>query len=83
MLPDVIFAKFVSMVLNCSEMDRSFNGEKPWNNCNSFVCIELRFQSSMVVSLIEKLQSIDWDFSDYENSENLKGKKSNEVELPN
>merc|ERR1711904_574729 len=29
------------------------------------------------VSLIEKLQSIEWDFSDYENSENLKSKNSN------
>ena len=35
------------------------------------------------VGLTEKLQSIDWDFSDYENNENLKGKKSSEVELPN
>ena len=35
------------------------------------------------VALSEKLQSIDWDFSEYENSENLKGKKSAEVELPN
>ena len=35
------------------------------------------------VALVESLQSIDWDFSDYENSENLKGKKSSEVGLPN
>ena len=35
------------------------------------------------VALVEGLQSIDWDFSDYENSENLKGKKSSEVGLPN
>ena len=35
------------------------------------------------VALTEKLQSIDWDFSDYENNENLKSKKSSEVELPN
>ena len=28
------------------------------------------------VALSEKLQSIDWDFSEYENSDNLKGKKS-------
>ena len=35
------------------------------------------------VALIERLESIDWDFSDYENSENLKSKKSSEVELPN
>ena len=35
------------------------------------------------VALTEKLQSIDWDFSDYENSDNLKSKKSSEVELPN
>mgnify|MGYP001359138439 FL=1 len=35
------------------------------------------------VALTEKLQSIDWDFSDYENNDNLKGKKSSEVELPN
>ena len=35
------------------------------------------------VALSEKLQSIDWDFSEYENSDNLKGKKSAEVELPN
>ena len=37
----------------------------------------------LTVALTEKLQSIDWDFSDYENSENLKSKKSSEVELPN
>jgi hypothetical protein len=35
------------------------------------------------VALAEDLQSIDWDFSDYENSDNLKGKKSSEIELPN
>jgi ATP-dependent Lon protease len=35
------------------------------------------------VALSEKLQSIDWDFSEYENSDSLKGKKSAEVELPN
>ncbi len=35
------------------------------------------------VALSEKLQSIEWDFSEYENSDNLKGKKSAEVELPN
>ena len=35
------------------------------------------------VALSEKLQSIDWDFSEYENSDNLKGKKPAEVELPN
>ena len=35
------------------------------------------------VALTEKLQSIDWDFSDYENSDNLKSKKSSGVELPN
>ncbi len=35
------------------------------------------------VALSEKLQSIDWDFSEYENSDKLKGKKSAEVELPN
>ena len=35
------------------------------------------------VALSEKLQSIDWDFSEYENSDNLKGKKSGEIELPN
>ena len=35
------------------------------------------------VALSEKLQSIDWDFSEYENRDNLKGKKSAEVELPN
>ena len=35
------------------------------------------------VALSEKLQSIDWDFSEYENSDNLKGKKQAEVELPN
>ena len=35
------------------------------------------------VALSEKLQSIDWDFSEYENSDNLKSKKSGEIELPN
>ncbi len=35
------------------------------------------------IALSEKLQSIDWDFSEYENSDNLKGKKPAEVELPN
>ena len=35
------------------------------------------------VALSEKLESIDWDFTEYENSENLKGKQSGEVELPN
>ena len=35
------------------------------------------------VALIERLKSIDWDFSDYEKSDNLKGEKSNEIELPN
>ena len=35
------------------------------------------------VALSEKLQSIDWDFSEYENSDNLKGKKPAEVGLPN
>ena len=35
------------------------------------------------VALIERLQSIDWDFSKYENSDDLKGEKSSEVELPN
>ncbi len=35
------------------------------------------------VALSEKLQSIDWDFTEYENSDSLKGKKSAEVELPN
>ena len=35
------------------------------------------------VSLTEKLKSIDWDFSDYENNDNLKSEKSSEVELPN
>ena len=35
------------------------------------------------VALSEKLQSIDWDFSEYENSDNLKAKKPSEVELPN
>ena len=35
------------------------------------------------VALSEKLQTIDWDFSEYENSDNLKSKKSGEIELPN
>ena len=35
------------------------------------------------VALIERLKSIDWDFSDYEKSDDLKGEKSSEVELPN
>ncbi len=35
------------------------------------------------VALSEKLQSIEWDFAEYENSDNLKGKQSGEVELPN
>jgi len=35
------------------------------------------------VALSEKLQSIDWDFSEYENSDNLKGNQSGKVELPN
>ena len=35
------------------------------------------------IALSEKLQSIDWDFSEYENSDNLKSKKSGEIELPN
>ena len=35
------------------------------------------------VALIERLESIDWDFSDYEKSDDLKGEKSSEVELPN
>ncbi len=35
------------------------------------------------VALSEKLQSIEWDFSEYENSDNLKGNQSGEVELPN
>ena len=35
------------------------------------------------VALSEKLQSIEWDFAEYENSENLKGKQSGEIELPN
>ena len=33
------------------------------------------------VALSEKLQSIDWDFSEYENSDNLQSKKSGEIEL--
>ena len=35
------------------------------------------------VALIERLKSIDWDFADYEKSDDLKGEKSSEVELPN
>jgi hypothetical protein len=35
------------------------------------------------VALSENLKGIDWDFAEYENSDNLKGKKSGEVELPN
>ena len=35
------------------------------------------------VALSEKLQSIEWDFAEYENSDKLKGKQSGEVELPN
>ena len=35
------------------------------------------------VALTDRLQSIDWDFSKYENSDDLKGQKSSEVELPN
>jgi len=35
------------------------------------------------VALSEELQSIDWDFAEYENSDNLKGKDPGEVELPN
>ena len=35
------------------------------------------------VALSEKLQSIEWDFSEYENSDNLKGNQSGKVELPN
>ena len=35
------------------------------------------------VALSEKLQSIEWDFTEYENSDNIKGQQSGEVELPN
>tara|TARA_Y200000002_G_C22341097_1_gene520942 strand:- start:111 stop:653 length:543 start_codon:yes stop_codon:yes gene_type:complete len=35
------------------------------------------------VALSEKLQSIEWDFSEYEKSENHQSKPSGEVELPN
>ena len=35
------------------------------------------------VALSEKLKSIDWDFSEYENSDKLKSEKSGEIELPN
>jgi ATP-dependent Lon protease len=35
------------------------------------------------VALTDRLQSIDWDFSKYENSDDLKGQESSEVELPN
>ncbi len=35
------------------------------------------------VALSENLKSIEWDFAKYENNDNLKGKQSGEVELPN
>ena len=35
------------------------------------------------VALSKKLQSIEWDFAEYEKSDNLKGKQSGELELPN
>ncbi len=35
------------------------------------------------IALSEKLQSIKWDFSEYENGDNLKGNQSGKVELPN
>ena len=37
----------------------------------------------LTVALSEKLKSIEWDFSEYEKSDNLKGKPSNKIELPN
>ena len=35
------------------------------------------------VALSEQLQSIEWDFSEYEKSDTLKSSPSGEVELPN
>ena len=35
------------------------------------------------VALSKKLQSVEWDFAEYEKSDNLKGKQSGELELPN
>ena len=37
----------------------------------------------LAVALSEKLQSIEWDFTEYENSDNLQGTKQGEVGLPN
>ena len=35
------------------------------------------------VALSEKLQSVEWDFAKYENSDNIKGQQSGKAELPN
>ena len=35
------------------------------------------------VTLSKELQSVEWDFAEYEKSDNLKGKQSGELELPN
>jgi ATP-dependent Lon protease len=35
------------------------------------------------VALSKELQSVEWDFAEYEKSDNLKGKQSGELELPN
>ena len=58
--------------------------EIPDNVKNDLEIIPVTTVSEVLqVALSEKLQSIEWDFAEYENSDNLKGKQSGEVELPN
>ena len=58
--------------------------EIPDNVKNDLEIIPVTTVSEVLeVALSKKLQSIEWDFAEYENSDNLKGKQSGEVELPN
>ena len=58
--------------------------EIPDNVKNDLEIIPVTTVSEVLqVALSEKLQSIEWDFAEYENSDKLKGKQSGEVELPN
>ena len=58
--------------------------EIPDNVKNDLEIVPVNTVSEVLkVALSEKLQSIEWDFSEYEKSDNLKGKPTSEVELPN
>jgi len=58
--------------------------EIPDNVKNNLEIIPVKTVEEVLrVALSEELQSIDWDFAEYENSDNLKGKDPGEVELPN